>query len=110
MISWHRVRRHVLLQCERKFTNLRYRTACFENYLTGKTPADEMRAVSRALDWLQSYDQFSKRLYTERDYDILPYIPFTFVAWNPLFAAVANKTPEWPRIDYEVSKHSEAQL
>lgn len=70
--------------------------------MKGKTPADELRACSRALDWLQFYDGLDARLRRERDYDIMPYIPYSFVAWNPIFAAVANKTPEWPRVDYEV--------
>lgn len=77
--------------------------ACFENYLKGKTPADELRACSRALDWLQFYDNLDARLRRDRDYDIMPYIPYSFIAWNPIFAAVANKTPEWPRVDFEVS-------
>merc|ERR1712093_754417 len=32
----------------------------------------------------------------------MPYIPYAFVPWNPLFAAVSNKTPEWPKVDYEM--------
>jgi chromosome transmission fidelity protein 18 len=54
------------------------------------------------LEWLGHYDRFDQQLRTAREYDIMPYIPYTFVAWNPLFASVANKTPEWPKVDYEV--------
>lgn len=76
--------------------------ACFENYLHGKTPADELRACNRALEWLQFYDDLDARLRSQQEYDIMPYIPYTFVPWNPIFAAVANKTPMWPHVDYDV--------
>lgn len=42
------------------------------------------------------------QLRKSREYDIFPYLAYSFPAWNPLFAAVSNKTPEWPKIDYEV--------
>lgn len=76
--------------------------ACFESYLSRRAPADGMQAVTRALEWLEFYDGLDRRLRTDREYDIMPYIPYAFVAWNPLFAAVSNKTPDWPKVDYDV--------
>lgn len=75
---------------------------CFENYLKIKSPADGLGAVCKALDWLEFYDRLDGRMKSDREYDVMPYIPYAFVPWNPLFAAVSNKTPEWPRVDYEV--------
>lgn len=78
--------------------------ACFENYLKVKSPPDGFRAFAKGLEWLDFYDRLDSRIRSEREYDVMPYIPYAFVAWNPLFAAVSNKTPEWPRVDYEVSE------
>ena len=77
-------------------------SACFENYLKVKAPVDGLNAITKSLDWLSFYDRMDSQLRSSREYDIMPYLAYSFPDWNPLFAAVSNKTPEWPKIDYEV--------
>jgi len=71
-----------------------------------KSPADGLNAICKALDWLQYYDRLDGKMKSDREYDVMPYIPYAFIPWNPLFAAVSNKTPEWPRVDYEVCPYA----
>ncbi|GAA5979308.1 hypothetical protein JCM10908_002874 [Rhodotorula pacifica] len=61
---------------------------CFENYLTASgTNAEALPRIVRALDWIWLYDQLDHRLRSEREYELLAYVPFAFVAWYPLFSS-----------------------
>ncbi|GAA5879108.1 hypothetical protein JCM3774_005574 [Rhodotorula dairenensis] len=61
---------------------------CFENYLTASgTNAEALPRIVKALDWIWLYDQLDHRLRSEREYELLAYVPFAFVAWYPLFSS-----------------------
>ncbi|GAA5965764.1 hypothetical protein JCM8115_000918 [Rhodotorula mucilaginosa] len=61
---------------------------CFENYLTASgTNAEALPRIVDALDWIWLYDQLDHRLRSEREYELLAYVPFAFVAWYPLFSS-----------------------
>lgn len=38
---------------------------------------------------------------SDRNFDVMPYLPYTQVAWHPLLAAVANRPIDFPKTDYE---------
>lgn len=62
-----------------------------------------MPRVLKALDWLWLYDQLDHRLRSEREYELLAYVPYAFVAWYPLFSSQVPNPVELPKTDYEVS-------
>lgn len=66
--------------------------------------------MNKALDWIAFYDQLDGNLKSERNYDLMPYIPYTFVHWHPLFASHTNKSVEWPKADYDVRSKSVAAI
>ncbi|GAA5930725.1 hypothetical protein JCM1841_004748 [Sporobolomyces salmonicolor] len=76
---------------------------CFENYLLARGTNDEaFPRINQALDWLFLYDQLDHRLRTERDYELLAYVPYTFVSWYPLFSSQVPNPVELPKTDYEM--------
>ena len=77
---------------------------CFENYLTASgTNAEALPRIVDALDWIWLYDQLDHRLRSEREYELLAYVPFAFVAWYPLFSSQVPNPVELPKTDYEAS-------
>lgn len=74
---------------------------CFEYYPAAKWPVDGWHTINNAFDWLHFYDLLDKNMRSERNYEVIPYLPYSQVPWHPLFAAVSNKPIEWPRTDYE---------
>ncbi|EMS19142.1 chromosome transmission fidelity protein 18 [Rhodotorula toruloides NP11] len=61
---------------------------CFEKYLTARPTNNEaLPRILQALDWIYLYDQLDNRLRSEREYELLAYVPYSFVAWYPLFSS-----------------------
>ncbi|GAA5932082.1 hypothetical protein JCM3775_004236 [Rhodotorula graminis] len=76
---------------------------CFENYLSATGVNNEaFPRISDALDWIHLYDRIDSRLRAEREYELLAYVPFSFVAWYPLFSSQTPKHVELPKTDYEM--------
>ncbi|GAA5854527.1 hypothetical protein JCM9279_000830 [Rhodotorula babjevae] len=76
---------------------------CFENYLTATGVNNEaFGRISDALDWIHLYDRIDSRLRAEREYELLAYVPYSFVAWYPLFSSQTPKHVELPKTDYEM--------
>ncbi|GAA5865391.1 hypothetical protein JCM1840_001552 [Sporobolomyces johnsonii] len=76
---------------------------CFENYLVARgTNNEAFPRINQALDWLFLYDQLDHRLRTERDYELLAYVPYTFVSWYPLFSSQVPNPVELPKTDFEM--------
>ncbi|BGP37138.1 Chromosome transmission fidelity protein 18 [Rhodotorula kratochvilovae] len=76
---------------------------CFENYLTAQGVNNEaFPRISDALDWIDLYDRIDGRLRAEREYELLAYVPYAFVAWYPLFSSQTPKQVELPKTDYEM--------
>ncbi|GAA6044332.1 hypothetical protein NBRC10512_004645, partial [Rhodotorula toruloides] len=48
------------------------------------------------------YDQLDNRLRSEREYELLAYVPYSFVAWYPLFSSQVPNPVELPKTDYEM--------
>lgn len=76
---------------------------CFENYLSAKSTSDDWAKITEVHDWLFLYDRLDGRLKADRDYELLPYVPYTFVPWYKLFSSHTARPIEFPKADYEVS-------
>lgn len=74
---------------------------CFEYYPNAKWPIDGWGTINNALSWLQFYDSVDYTMRSDRNFDLMPYLPYTQVAWHPLLAAVANKPIEFSKADYD---------
>lgn len=74
---------------------------CFENYLGAKQVNEAFPRILEALDWLYLYDRLESKLRSDRDYELLSYVPFAFVGWHKLFASHTAKPLEYPKADYE---------
>lgn len=62
---------------------------------------DGWRSITKALEWLHLYDAIDITMRSERNFDVMPYLPYTQIAWHPLLAAVANRPIDFPKTDYE---------
>lgn len=65
---------------------------------------DSWPRILEAHDWLFLYDRLDGRLRSDRDYELLAYVPYTFVPWYKLFSSHTAKALEFPRTDYEVRR------
>ncbi|GAA5902001.1 Ctf18p [Sporobolomyces salmoneus] len=76
---------------------------CFENYLLARdTDNEAFPRISDALDWLFFFDRLDGKLRTDRDYELLGYVPYSFVPWYPLFSSQTPNPVELPKTDYEM--------
>ncbi|KAH8920215.1 P-loop containing nucleoside triphosphate hydrolase protein [Atractiella rhizophila] len=62
--------------------------------------------VTNALDWLAFFDSLDSRIRTERDYELMAYMPYSVTAWYPIFGSAKGfggdeVKLEWPKEDYE---------
>lgn len=78
-------------------------TGCFENYLGARQLTDTWPRILEATDWLFLYDRLDGRLRSDRDYELLAYVPYAFVPWYKLFSSQTSAPMEFPKADYEVS-------
>ncbi|KAM0788007.1 hypothetical protein ACM66B_006207 [Microbotryomycetes sp. NB124-2] len=74
---------------------------CFENYLGARTMIDTWPRIQEALDWMFLYDRLDGRLRADRDYELLAYVPYTFVPWHKMFSSYSNEPLAFPTSDYE---------
>ena len=83
------------------------RTGCFENYLIARdTDNESFSRINDALDWLYFFDRLDGNLRTDRAYELLGYVPYSFVPWYPLFSSQTPNPVELPKTDYEVGCYS----
>jgi len=83
---------------------------CFENYLLARdTDNEAFPRISEALDWLYFFDRLDGKLRSDRDYELLGYVPYSFVPWYPLFSSQTPNPVELPKTDYEVRRLSVAR-
>ncbi|GAA6000732.1 hypothetical protein JCM10207_004630 [Rhodosporidiobolus poonsookiae] len=76
---------------------------CFENYLIARgTNAEAFPRILDALDWLFFFDRADNRLRSEREYELLGYVPYAFAPWYHLFSSQVPNAVELPKTDYEM--------
>jgi hypothetical protein len=60
------------------------------------------KAYEKAHDWLSSYESFSNGMWQDREYALLPYLPYTLTPFYTLFATKGGPKLERPKMDWEV--------
>lgn len=75
---------------------------CFDHYPTLRPPDDGWARYAKIHDWLHFGQALTSTVYSNQNFELLSFLPWTFVPWHLLFANVGNTLPEYPRVDYEV--------
>ncbi|PVF95198.1 P-loop containing nucleoside triphosphate hydrolase protein [Serendipita vermifera] len=75
--------------------------ACFEHYPLFRVHDANFNAYEKAHDWLSHYDTFSVGMLQDREYALLPYLPYTLTPFHPLFATKGGPKLERPKMDWE---------
>ncbi|KAJ1026741.1 hypothetical protein NDA16_002038 [Ustilago loliicola] len=74
---------------------------CFEHYPTLRAADGGWKRYRQVHDWLHFGQSISTRAWSHGNYELLGFMPWTFVCWHLLFAHVGNALPEYPKVDYE---------
>ncbi|KAF9014074.1 P-loop containing nucleoside triphosphate hydrolase protein [Cyathus striatus] len=76
-------------------------TGCFAHYATLKRHDATFTRYEKAMEWLMTFDRFSASMYTDGDFALIPYIPYTLVPFHPLFQERGNPRVERDHTDWE---------
>ncbi|KAF8512266.1 P-loop containing nucleoside triphosphate hydrolase protein [Gautieria morchelliformis] len=74
---------------------------CFEHYLNLRVHDATFQRYEDAHEWLSTFDMLSGTMRSEREYALMPYLPYTIVPFFPLFAERGGPKIERPRADWE---------
>ncbi|PWN50508.1 P-loop containing nucleoside triphosphate hydrolase protein [Violaceomyces palustris] len=74
---------------------------CFEHYPSLRTSDDGWKRFERVHDWLDFGQNLHQKIWSGGHYELMGFLPWTFVPWHLLFANSGNALPEYPRVDYE---------
>ncbi|SNX83885.1 related to CTF18 - Chromosome Transmission Fidelity factor [Melanopsichium pennsylvanicum] len=74
---------------------------CFEHYPTLRAADGGWKRYRQVHDWLHFGQSISARAWSHGNYELLGFMPWSFVCWHLLFAHVGNALPEYPKVDYE---------
>ncbi|KAH8117204.1 P-loop containing nucleoside triphosphate hydrolase protein [Phellopilus nigrolimitatus] len=74
---------------------------CFEHYTNLRHYEASLSRHGKAADWLMTFDMFSGTMRSEREYGLLPYLPFSLVPFYPLFNERGGLKVERPKADWE---------
>ena len=77
-------------------------SGCFEHYLNLRVHDATFQRYESALEWLSAFDTMSGAMRSEREYALMPYLPYTVVPFFPLFAERGGPKVERPKADWEV--------
>ncbi len=74
---------------------------CFEHYPTLRAADGGWKRYRQVHDWLHFGQCISARAWSNGNFELLGFMPWSFVCWHLLFAHVGNALPEYPKVDYE---------
>lgn len=77
---------------------------CFEHYPSLNFVDDGWGRILEIHKWMEWGNELQDGAFRNGMFDLMGYVPWSFVKWNTLFANTVNSLPEWPRVDYEVSR------
>lgn len=80
-------------------------SGCFAHYATLRQHDADFTRYERANTWLTTYDQFSSAMYTDGDFALRQYLPYTLVSFYPLFKERGSRV-ERNQDDWEVCANS----
>ncbi|KAI0006203.1 P-loop containing nucleoside triphosphate hydrolase protein [Russula compacta] len=74
---------------------------CFEHYANLHRHDATFARYKKANEWLVAYDVLSGSMRTEREYNVLQYLPYSLVSFFPLFQERGGPRVERPKADWE---------
>ncbi|SPO24606.1 related to CTF18 - Chromosome Transmission Fidelity factor [Ustilago trichophora] len=74
---------------------------CFEHYPTLRAADGGWKRYREVHDWLHFGQSIASRAWSQGSFELLGFMPWSFVCWHLLFAHVGNSLPEYPKVDYE---------
>lgn len=74
---------------------------CFEHYPTLRAADGGWKRYRQVHDWLHFGQSITSRAWSQGNFELLGFMPWSFVCWHLLFAHVGNALPEYPKADYE---------
>ena len=79
------------------------RVGCFGHYATRRRHDANLHRHEQGIGWLTTFDQFSSAMYTDGDFALIQYLPYTLVPFYPLFQERSGERVERNQADWEVS-------
>ncbi|KAJ3517397.1 hypothetical protein NLJ89_g519 [Agrocybe chaxingu] len=76
-------------------------SGCFGHYVTLRRHDANLRRHEQATEWLTTFDNFSSAMYSEGDFSLNPYLPYTLVPFYPLFQERGGERVERNQADWE---------
>lgn len=74
---------------------------CFEHYPTLRAADGGWKRYRQVHDWLHFGQSITSRAWSQGNFELLGFMPWSFVCWHLCFAHVGNALPEYPKVDYE---------
>uniref|UniRef100_V5GGK3 AAA+ ATPase domain-containing protein n=1 Tax=Kalmanozyma brasiliensis (strain GHG001) TaxID=1365824 RepID=V5GGK3_KALBG len=74
---------------------------CFEHYPTLRAADGGWKRYRQVHDWLHFGQSITSRAWSQGNFELLGFMPWSFVPWHLCFAHVGNALPEYPKVDYE---------
>ena len=75
---------------------------CFEHYARLRHFEASLSRHAKGVSWLATFDMLSGAMRSDREYGLLPYLPFSLVPFYPLFNERGGTKVERPKADWEV--------
>ncbi|CAA7271466.1 unnamed protein product [Cyclocybe aegerita] len=76
-------------------------SGCFGHYVTLRRHDANLSRHEQATEWLTTFDNFSSTMYSEGDFSLNPYLPYTLVPFYPLFQERGGEKVERNQADWE---------
>lgn len=77
-------------------------TGCFAHYATLRRHDANFAYYEKANEWLGTFDIFSAAMYTDGDFALNQYLPYTLIPFFPLFSERGNPKVERNQADWDV--------
>ncbi|KAF8163574.1 P-loop containing nucleoside triphosphate hydrolase protein [Crassisporium funariophilum] len=76
-------------------------SGCFGHYATLRQHDANLSRHEQANEWLTTYDRFSSAMYSDGEFALLQYLPYTLVPFYPLFQERGGARVERNQADWE---------
>lgn len=82
--------------------NSKQTSGCFAHYASLRQHDATLDRFEKANDWLGAFDAFSAAMWGDGEFALAPYLPYTLVAFYPLFQERGAPKVERSSDDWEV--------
>ncbi|KAF8912069.1 hypothetical protein CPB84DRAFT_1761185 [Gymnopilus junonius] len=76
-------------------------TGCFGHYATLRRHDANLSRQEQAMEWLSTYDRFTHAMFSDGDFSLNQYLPYTLVPFYPLFQEKGGERVERNQTDWE---------